>query len=288
MSRFARLIPLLALALAACQPLPHPFSDLRPPPSSPAMSPPDAVGIVVDPVAGAPAPTATALGEAMADALRKEDVPADTKVGNAKSYHLAGTAQANEDGQRTRVTIVWALRGPDGRAVGQETTSDEVPSAIWRDGDKELAKALSAKAALALAARVEGDVPVEKQVHDPVVALRPVTGAPGDGGNALSRAIGAVLVRAGVVLKAKPADQENYWLSGKVEISPVPDGKQNVKITWSLARPDGSAIGQVSQENQVPAGSLDGTWGDVAYDVAAAAAGGIVELIQNAQAATGS
>jgi hypothetical protein len=287
-NRFARLFPLLALALAACQPLPHPFEDAKPAPLAPAMRPPDAAGIVVDPVTGAPAPTAVALAEAMADALRKEDVPADTKIGNTKSYHLAGTAQASENGQSMRVTVVWALRGPDGRVVGEETASDEVPSDVWRDGGKDLAKELSAKPALALAARIEGDVPVEKPVHDPVVALKPVTGAPGDGGNALSRAIGAILARAGVALKSKPADQENYLLSGKVEINPVPGGKQSVKITWSLARPDGSAIGQVSQENQVPAGSLDGAWGDVAYEVATAAAGGIVELIQRAQATTGS
>ncbi len=50
-----------------------------------------------------------------------------------------------------------------------------------------------------------------------------------------------------------------------------------------MSRADGKEIGQVSQENAVPAGSLDGKWGDTAYDVATAAVGGIVELFQASQ-----
>jgi hypothetical protein len=77
-----------------------------------------------------------------------------------------------------------------------------------------------------------------------------------------------------------------YFLAGKVDIGAVNAGHQNVTIVWALKRAaDGKEIGQVSQENAVPAGSLDGAWGDTAYDVAAAAAGGIVELLQRAQAA---
>ena len=53
---------LLFLALiAACQPLPHPFADDVPPPSAPMLSPPDSAGIIVAPVAGAPAPIAGEL-----------------------------------------------------------------------------------------------------------------------------------------------------------------------------------------------------------------------------------
>ena len=56
-------------------------------------------------------------------------------------------------------------------------------------------------------------------------------------------------------------------------------GKQHVKIVWHVRRTDGSEIGTVAQENDVPAGLLDGAWGDVAYTVAVAAQNGIMELI---------
>ena len=61
-------------------------------------------------------------------------------------------------------------------------------------------------------------------------------------------------------------------------------GQQRVEVSWALQRRDGREIGQVSQENAVPAGSLDGAWGDVAYAVATAAAPGVVALIERAKA----
>ena len=43
---------------------------------------------------------------------------------------------------------------------------------------------------------------------------------------------------------------------------------------------EGRELGQVSQQNAVPAGSLDGQWDDLADQVAGAAAPGIAELIE--------
>ena len=65
---------------------------------------------------------------------------------------------------------------------------------------------------------------------------------------------------------------------------PPTAGRQHVKVSWALQRADGSEIGEVSQENAVPAGSLDGPWGDIAFAVANAAAPGVAELIQRAKA----
>lgn len=276
---------LAPLLLLACQPLPHPFEDSKPPPASPISSPPDAAGVVVQPVAGAPAPAAAALAAAMVDALQKEDVPADTAADNSRSYRLTGTATAQPAGDRTRVSIAWKLAGADGHVVATETESAEVAAAAWQRGDIAMAKALVARPAPVLARRVEGDAPLEHPVQMATVGIVPVTGASGDGGHALSLAIATALHRAGVALQEKPGDKPSYILAGKVAIGAANAGHQNIKIVWALSRPDGKEIGQVSQENAVPAGSLDGKWGDTAYDVATAAVGGIVELLQRAQAA---
>ena len=283
--RSSVIVPLFLLA--ACQPLPHPFADETRAPSTPVLAPPDAVGIVVPPVAGAPPPAAAAVATAMADALMKEDVPADTAETNSRSYHLTGTATAEPLGDHTRVTIAWQLAGADGHVVATETESAEVADAAWREGDTEMAKALVARPAPVLAQRVEGDAPLEHAVKAALLGITPVTGASGDGAHALSLAIAAALQRAGVALQEKPDDKPSYLLAGKVAIGAARGGHQEVTIVWALSRPDGKEIGRVSQENAVPAGSLDGRWGDTAYDVATAAVGGIVQLLQQAQA-TGS
>jgi hypothetical protein len=48
------------------------------------------------------------------------------------------------------------------------------------------------------------------------------------------------------------------------------------------ARRDGEDLGRVLQLNEVPAGSLNGLWGDVALVVAEEAAGGVRDVIANA------
>jgi hypothetical protein len=279
----AAAILLAPFLLLACQPLPHPFEDSKPAPKSAVLSPPDAAGIVVQPVTGAPGPAASALADAMAEALMKEDVPSDTDAANQRSYRLTGVATVRPGGDRTRVSIEWRLAAADGHIVATETETADVADAAWQKGDRELAKALVARPAPVLARRVEGDAPVERAVKAAKVAIVPVMGATGDGGHALSQAMGAALHRAGVPLQEEPGDQPAFLLAGTVDIGRASAGHQNVKIVWALKRADGKEIGQVSQENAVPAGSLDGKWGETAYDVALAAVGGVVELIQRAQ-----
>jgi hypothetical protein len=221
----------------------------------------------------------------MSDALLQEDVPADTDAANRRSYHLAGVVSTEADGDRIRVAIDWRLVGADGRSVATESEREEVPEAAWAKGDAEMAKALVAKAALRLAKRVEGDAPQEHAVNAPVVAVAPVTGASGDGGHALSLAMTDALRRGGLALKDNQDDPANFLLTGRVAIGTPTAGHQQIKIVWILSGAKGQEIGRVSQENAVPAGSLDGAWGDTAYDVATAAATGIVSLIQRAQGA---
>jgi hypothetical protein len=280
-----RLLPLLVFLLAGCQPLPHPFADDRPPPRAPILSPRDSAGIVVAPVASAPSPTAMALAEAMAAALRHADIPASTQGGNKGSYRLAATAREQPSGDgRSSIVIDWVLSGADGRSVGHVTTAAEPSAEAWRAGDEATAQEIAAAGAPAIARLVQDEPPVMSAAADPRVALRPVVGAPGDGARSLTRAMDDALRRAHVLLADKPGEPESFVLTGKVEMSPPVDGKQQVKVSWALLRPNGSQIGQISQENAVPAGSLDGAWGDIAYAVANAAAPGVAALIERAKA----
>jgi hypothetical protein len=275
--RFAVLVALLALA--ACQPLPHPFAQDTPPPNAPILTPPDSAGVVIAPVTGAPEPAAHDLAAAMVKAFQDDDVPASTTASNSGSYRIAGSATAAPavDGSVV-VTITWEMRDAKGTAVGHQDVALTLPSANWARGGEAVAP-FARQAEPLLAKAIESAAPAPLVLDNLRVAVRTVTGAPGDGGEALARAMENALRRANLTLIDKPSDQPNFLVQGNVDISPPASGKQQIKILWSLLRPDGGKVGQVQQENAIPAGSLDGNWGLTAYDVANAAAPGIAALI---------
>jgi hypothetical protein len=276
---------LLAGILASCQPVPHPFEDVDRLPSTPALRPPDSAGIIVLPIVGAPAAASQSLAAAMAEGLRDRDIPASTAVANRGSYRLTGSAAvAPAASGRTLVTIDWTLTTADGTALGHASTRSEAAAQQWQAGDRTLAGALAEAAVASIAKLVEGDAPMPGDVA-PVLAVRGVTGAPGDGGEALLRAIDDALRRANIDVAPGREAKSIFTLAGRVEMSPPEGGKQQVRVRWILAAADGRELGQVSQENAVPAGSLDGAWGDIAYAVATAAAPGIADLLAHAKLA---
>jgi hypothetical protein len=265
-----RRLLVLLLMLAGCQPLPHPFADLKDA-GGPALRPPDSAGVVVAPIAGAPAGA-----DALAAALRDSDVPASTVGGNRSSYRLDAQATvAPLVPGRESVTLDWTLRSAKGAVIGQGTEQrDEDPAA--KDGPwPALAKTVAPK----IADLIAGNAPAEANDVPAAVTVRDVAGAPGDGGTSLARAIGVALGRAGVAV----GGDARFALSCQVAVAPAKGGQQLVTVHWVLARPEGGQVGEVSQQNAVPAGSLDGAWGDIAYAVAGAAAPGIAQLVARAE-----
>jgi len=277
------LIAALLLALAACQPLPHPFEDSAPPPNSPLMTPPDSAGIVVLPVSGAPGTTARDLADAMATALQDNDIPAGTSARNRGSYVLQGkaTTKGMPDG-KMQVTVAWQMSGPDGKPTGQQQASTVMMASAWQDGGAGITN-LVTPAAPALAKLIQSNNPVPVPGSDPLIAVHKATGAPGDGDQALATAMSAALRHAQLSLADFPGAVPNYIVEVKVAVTPPVSGKQKVSIAWTLQGPNGNQIGQVKQENAVAAGTLDKVWGLTAYDAANAAAPGITALIDQAK-----
>jgi hypothetical protein len=237
-------LALLALALlGACQPLPQPFAEDRPPPGAPILTLKDGAGIWVVPLAETPE-----AAESMAAALRDAGTPASTNAVNRASWRLSGREEAG--------AIVWDLYNSDGKLAG------------------------SATSAARIAALVQDEPPVEVKPAGPIVAVPLVEGAPGDGPKALTRAMSAALRQARLAVDEKA---EKPWIvAGRVAVGPPANKQQHVQIIWELRKPDGQKIYEVKQENDVPAGQLDGPWGDIAWAVASAAAEAIVPLIEKA------
>lgn len=117
----------------------------------------------------------------------------------------------------------------------------------------------------------------------PPVALRPIEGAPGDGAESLSKALSHFLALANVPIVSEH-DAPFGVVAGQVTLTSINARVQNVKIEWILYGVSGCQMGTVSQANQIPAGKLDGSWGDAAYAVAEGAVQGLTDLLDQLEA----
>ncbi len=119
----------------------------------------------------------------------------------------------------------------------------------------------------------KGDVVIK------AVAVPAVKGARGEGNSELTEAMRNALKEAGwPVLNATRKDA--LTVQGRVTIAKANGATQAVKIVWDVLTPDGKHLGDLKQDNAVPAGSLDQSWGENAQYAADAAAEGIFKLIQ--------
>jgi hypothetical protein len=277
----------LVLALASCQPLPHPFADDRPPASL--LTVRDSAGVTIGPISGTPAATAEKLRAAVAKELQKHDIPASATTASVASYQLAGRIEEAPPAQgKARVTVFWRLRNAAGKVVGERQPFFEAPPADWNAGAAAAVGELAAASGDTLAPLLSDEplphplTTVAKEAEGRIrLAIGGIEGAPGDGDTSLAGSITAVLKRHDIDVINDRKSADVLKLNAQVTMSPATGEptKQHIKIVWHLHRADGSQVGTVGQENDVPKGTLDGAWGDVAYTVAVAAEGGILELI---------
>jgi hypothetical protein len=113
---------------------------------------------------------------------------------------------------------------------------------------------------------------------DDRLAYVTVAGAPGDGEQALAKALYDALAPRGVK-QANFSDTNVYEIEVIVRVEADPGGKQNVRINWIVFDAEGNTLGHVSQTKSVRKGSLDKSWGPAAKAAANAAAGEILELL---------
>ena len=116
----------------------------------------------------------------------------------------------------------------------------------------------------------------------PVLYLRAVTGAPGDGNAALTRLMTAQLrPTLGDVVQDTPKGAD-FTVAGEVKTAPGAGGTTRVEVQWMVTDEQGRERGRVVQLNEVPKGSLDQFWGEVAMVVANEAAGGVRDVVTQA------
>jgi hypothetical protein len=271
----------MAVLLAACQPLPHPFAGNAPQPGSPMLTLRDSASVTIAPIDGRPQATAEKLGPAMASALQQREIAASDKTASIGSYELVGRIEEMPpSGEKVALVAVWELRDPSGHSLGERTERLEAAARDWEEGSDDAVARLAAASAEPLAALLQDDAPTEAEAGGRTrLLIGNVEGAPGDGGESLPKAITEILKRQDLAIVSDPEAKVDLVLNADVVVAKPKAGKQNVKIVWRVRRKDGDEIGMVGQENDVPAGLLDGAWGDVAYMVAVSAQDGIMQLV---------
>jgi hypothetical protein len=280
--------------LAGCGPLQLPFMQVPMPfergpdnstPDSLVRPPPARIVVPPSTTLGLPEQDARRFAETLAKALQEQELPVTAAAVPKPDYRLLVGGET-EAGQ---VRLTYTLVDPEGAPIGAAGGPRAVPAAAWASADEATFRAAANEAAPGIAAMLARADAASRQMDVgalvsrlPTVRMRGVSGAPGDGNRSLDRAIRDALAKEGVLVQEGAADGE-FALAGRVEVVALPRRQQRVEITWIVARADGTELGKVSQLNEIPAGTLDGLWADVALVVAEQAAGGVAEVIRRAR-----
>jgi hypothetical protein len=268
----------VALAVAACQPLPRPFLPADKASRDTTRLPfDDKLGLFVAGIDDVPAALSEAVASRLADRLLDLGIPASPASANRGSYLLQ--CVADFDG-RDRLSLRWQLIDSDGEIVGLFEQVARFPAAEVQDRLAALSEEIAEQAAPRIAGLLDRAAAPAAAPALPDVVLRPVDGAPGDGRQALRRAMGTALARHDIRVVPELAEGTLVVL-GSVRTQ-ARGGTELVEVRWAVRAVDGAELGAISQSNTVPAGLLDGAWGPIADAVADGAAAGLLALLQAA------
>ena len=270
------------LMLAGCGDLPRPFQGQ---PGATAMRlaqpPPARLAVMMLPDPNfTPEAVSASYADSLAAGLQALEVPAFAGRGQQGDWKL--TAHTEQHGK----DVVQAFRVQD--ATGKDRGATEgppLPAAAWVRGDAGTLREAAAADVAAVAdllSRIQG---TELQADPNSLFNRParvwigsVQGAPGDGNQSLVVQVRKELARLGPTVQDRP-DGADFTINGQVRVTPLAGRMERIAIQWIVVNSTGREVGNISQGNDIPAGSLSGYWGDVAVVVAKEASGGMRDVI---------
>lgn len=273
---------LLLLALAACGGFPRPFQG-NPGATALRLAQPPPVLLAVPPPTGAMLEDASAVAYAkqIAGVLAAMEIPAVAAEPHKGDWVLHIDAKLQGDS----VTPHFQVLNPAGQNQG-DVTGPAVPAAAWSAATPATLQQAAAGAAPDISALLT-QIQARIARSDPNSLLnRPahlyfagVTGAPGDGNQMLAKLMHQDLIAEGEVVQDRP-DGADMSVRGQVKITDRPNTDQQiVEIDWIVDDARGER-GRAVQLNEIPKGSLDSYWGDVAVVVAQQGAGGVRGIIE--------
>lgn len=285
---YFRLCLAALLSLAACGDLPQPFLGHPGAAAERLAQPPPSRLAVLSPTESLlPAAAAEAWATAVADALRTEEVPATADTRHRRSdWSLVLSAEV----RGAEVVPSYAVQNPAGEPQGFSEGAP-VSTAAWAGGDPAVLRAAAAQAAPGIASLLSRIEAARRQSDPNSLLNRPariyftgVTGAPGDGNSSLPAQMRTKLGALGLVIQ-DAAGGADFSLAGQVQTAPGAKGTMRIELQWIVTDSRGAERGRIVQLNEVPPGTLDRYWGDIAVVVADEAAGGVRDVVLNASGA---
>jgi hypothetical protein len=280
-ARLGRLALLLCLALTACGDLPEPFLG-NPGATARRLAQPLTPVLAIPPGTDTLLPDAAnqELAKQVAAALVATEVPAIARAPEKTDWRVITTAKQVGDS----ITPEFSVQDPKGKEEGT-AEGEKVPLQTWANADPALMQQIAAEAGPRIGA-VLTSIRLARDKADPgslynraaKVLVADVTGAPGDGDAALTRQMRARLALLGPVVLTT-ATGADFVVQGQVKVVPIPKGQERVEIQWIVKTATGDERGRVVQLNNIPAGTLDHYWGDVAVVVATEASNGVNDVI---------
>lgn len=204
-----------------------------------------------------------------------------------RAFDGSGAPQAHEN-----VEVEWTLFDANGFQIGSTTERFTPLSAAWQAGTPQVLEEIAAVAAPRVAAFLKGPQIQEAGSQeadatdrgipgfpDARLVVLPVEGAPGDGSESLRQSLARKLLLAGLPIAERPATGD-LVVRGIVATRQAGAAEEEVSIVWRLEKAEtGAKLGEVSQINRVPRGSLDDAWGPAANGAAQGAAEGLRDLL---------
>ncbi len=273
----SRLCLLLPLLLVSCGDLPEPFlgnpgatgRQLAQPPTPRLAVPPPGEALLPD-------QASRHYANALAAGLQAEEVPAVAERAHTNDWQLVATAE-HRDGS---VVPLFRVLNPKGEEKGR-TEGVPVPTQIWAAAGADTLDQSAREAAPKISHLLTGIQHADpNSLYNRIAKVQVigVTGAPGDGDASLTKQMKTHLAALGPVVQDDAAGAD-FIVAGNVRMVPIPGRQQRVEIQWEVKAPSGDERGKVVQLNNIPAGSLDHYWADVAEVVATEAAGGVNDVI---------
>jgi len=269
----------IALIVAGCGQIPQPF---RPGEKSGRVSnaPGPSIALVVRDIDGVDAAALTGLTDSIVRELQRAEIAA-TRSAIPNRYQLVGDVQRlRDEGNDTILAFRWWLLDPAGETVDSVSHTLRSAARPWVEAEPRVIAELAAQASGHVIRLVNGDLPVAAPpVPEALIALGAFTGAPGDGNQALADAMRKALERRGLVV-GKESDASRALLELRVAVAPADRGTDRVTLLWRGRDGHGRKRGRREQQNVVPAGRLNGRWGDVAAQAVAGAAPDLARILE--------
>ncbi len=269
------------------------------------------VAIKLAAIVGPPASVSRKLTSKIASELKKRNI---NVIKGKAGYNMRGYVVSSSEDKGAKLAYIWDLNNKAGRKQtrisGEKNISGSTSDNPWKGVNDRVIAGIASDTADQLAGwlvKKNGGVvktatagsrqklrPTRIRARTAptttastgkatskriiMAMVMPVTGAPGDGKTSLTRAIKKRLYANGIRLTSKRTDSV-YQVRGIVKVGASQKGKQPIRIDWRVYDPRGKRLGTVTQKNEIPQGSLSGSWGPIADAAAGAAANGITKLL---------